>query len=275
MANRGWPKITTGIPRSEAERKALEEWKKIFSVKTIKLSANSIFKPDHAEQLINIFFGRCYNATRIAYLGSLYALHVVNSHADANDILLYFLKMKCYEFNQVAEEFDDIDVRNTMKNLMYNQDWTEGDVDRLDKMNRLYTEVQRRCTPSFTRYLNMVQYVECKWFESLWFFIIIQREIGIFIEQHQSLESAWINHKKFPTIYQQSDQPLPPKIRNFTVIPMCTTKLKHIKFDHTNLLALLSQMNVVPHCTEQSVFCRTQGRCLEYFVQHGQNPWNL
>lgn len=55
MANRGRPKITTGIPRSEAERKALEEWKKIFSVKTIKLSANSIFKPDHAEQLINIF----------------------------------------------------------------------------------------------------------------------------------------------------------------------------------------------------------------------------
>lgn len=272
MAKRGRARITTGIPRSEAERKALEEWKKIFSVKTIKLSANSIFKPDHAEQLINILFGRCYNATRIAYLGSLCALHMINSHADANNMdffincnghaffrecftavtqenvfsndprkarlspefralinevegfywptrtqlnngfeylcqqyktnvttnlttwfekrLRYFLKMKCYEFNQVAEEFDNIDVRNTMKNLMYNEDWTEGDANRLDKMTRLYTEVQRRCTPSFNRYLNMVQYVECKWFESLWFFIIIQREIGIFIEQHQSLVSA-------------------------------------------------------------------------------------
>lgn len=356
MANRGRPKITTGIPRSEAERKALEEWKKIFSIKTIKLSANSIFKPGHAEQLINILFGRCYNATRIAYLGSLYALHVVNSHADANDMnffitcnghalfrecftavtqenvfsndprkaqlspefhalinevegfywptrtqlnngfeylcqqyktnvttnlttwfekrLLYFLKMKCYEFNQVAEEFDDIDVRNTMKNLLYNQDWTEGDANRLDKMTRLYTEVQRRCTPSFNRYLNMVQYVECKWFESLWFFIIIQREIGIFIEQHQSLVSAWINHKKYPTIYQQPDQPMPPKIQNFTVIPMCTTKLKHIKFDHTNLLALLSQMNVVP-----DKFYGNDGKhtaqSQAYFAEHKDDAWSI
>lgn len=183
-----------------------------------------------------------------------------------------YLKMLCYNFNldelnvqnlQNRSNFDDIDVRNTIKNIMLNEDWTDNDPARIDKMDRLYAEVARNCTPSFTTKLTMIDYIESNWFESLWFFGQIQVELAEFLEENQDLVHAWLQHKKHPTLIAEPDQPMPPKVRNFTLVPMCNFQLKHIRFDHTDYVNLLIQLGCVPN------------RSKAYFTAHKDEAWKI
>lgn len=83
-----------------------------------------------------------------------------------------FLKISCYDFNEEEDrpvKFDNIDIRNTMKSLMCNEDWTDGDPIRMDKMNVLFEEVARRCCHRhrFDSFPTMIEYIENNWFEAL------------------------------------------------------------------------------------------------------------
>jgi hypothetical protein len=210
MAKRRGPSISTGVPRKRAKREEKAEREKNFVIRTIKLSANSIFKAEYAEALTDLFFKKSFAATQISYLASLLLLHIVNNAVDHNDTefftnkkgknvirdcfgavtqenihnpvavkmplefvgmvealnaedqfewpsryqmanvfeylwqhyetnvttnltthcekrLTYFLKMKCYQLNDDEErliKFDDLDIRNTKNNLLFNQDST-------------------------------------------------------------------------------------------------------------------------------------------------------
>lgn len=42
----------------------------------------------------------------------------------------------------------------------------------------------------------------------------------------------------------QTAPPKRPNVRNFTVIPICGTKLKHIELDHADLINLFGQMKM-------------------------------
>ncbi|XP_031627414.1 uncharacterized protein LOC116343489 [Contarinia nasturtii] len=120
----------------------------------------------------------------------------------------------------------------------------------------------------------MTQYIEKKWFESLYFFIQIQREISEFKAEHQQLVHAWLRLKKNPLLFEKPMQPLPPKIRNITVVPLCDNKLKHIRFDHTDLLALLARWKLIPE-----EFGGKDGGSSMYSKNHfEENPydaWNI
>lgn len=91
--------------------------------------------------------------------------------------LLYFLRMKCFQLNvedNGLPEFNNIDITNTVKKFMDNEDWSGGDEDRMEKINQLYDEVSIRCTPSFRNESTRIDYIDNNWFESLWFIIFIQ-----------------------------------------------------------------------------------------------------
>lgn len=127
-----------------------------------------------------------------------------------------FLKMKCYQLNNdnvLAAPFDHIDIRNTMKALVYNQDWAENDPIRTQKMAVLFRAVQQRCLPSFDNYRTIVDYIQCRWFESLRFFIFIQREIGEFLSENYKLVQLWLEFNKHPEKYPMPTKPMPPKIK--------------------------------------------------------------
>ncbi|XP_031640679.1 uncharacterized protein LOC116352316 [Contarinia nasturtii] len=315
-------KINSAFKKNTAKLNDNEE------LRSIKLSAPSVFKSEYSEALTEHFFHKCYNGTVICYLGSTLFLYVVNLAADNDDrqyfidsdgknvirecfaavsrenlenpkqpkiprgflemiaddqfewpsryqmgnafeylnqqylsnvttnltthldnILENFLQMIRYKLNEDPNrliKFDGIDIRNAKNNLMFNQDCTGGDQHRTNKMNELYEQVAVRCLPSFRERLSMIEYIEKKWFESLWFFIFIQREISIFLEEHHDLVQLWLRHQRHPLFYCKPSKPLPPKIRNFTVIPICDSKLKHIKFDQDDLMSLLAQWKVVP-----------------------------
>lgn len=100
--------------------------------------------------------------------------------------LEFFLHVLCYDWNSDMEKnggfdmrFDKIDVRNTIKNLMLNENWIDDDADeqgagpRKRKMDKLYGEVQIHCGPSFASHLTIQDYVEKEWFESLRLWICI------------------------------------------------------------------------------------------------------
>lgn len=61
------------------------------------------------------------------------------SHCEKR--LPYFLQMRCYQLNEDENrfiKFYDTDMRNTMKFLMFNEEWTDGDQNWIGKMNQLY-----------------------------------------------------------------------------------------------------------------------------------------
>ncbi|XP_031622452.1 uncharacterized protein LOC116340225 [Contarinia nasturtii] len=189
--------------------------------------------------------GNAFEYMHQQYLSNVTTQHTTHCEKE----LAYFLQMKRYQFNQEPYrlfKFDDIDIRNAIESIMRNKDWSEGDPVRKFKMNELFVAVKERCLPSFGDYLTMTQYIEKKWFESLYFFIQIQREISEFKAEHQQLVHAWLRHKKKPLLFEKPTQPLPPKIRNITVVPLCDNKLKHIRFDHKDLLALLARWKLIP-----------------------------
>lgn len=69
----------------KAKRDEKDKKKKEFDIRSRKSSANTVFQPQYAEQLTNIFFNQCVNATEIGALGSLLVLYRVNHAADTLD----------------------------------------------------------------------------------------------------------------------------------------------------------------------------------------------
>lgn len=141
--------------------------------------------------------------------------------------LTYFLRVLCYDINydmdeadQFVNQFDDIDVRNTMKNLMLNEDWTEDDEVRKHKMGILFDEVRKRCGPSFDKYQTIKEYVQKEWFESLHLWIYIQRIVANFVSETKVVRKEWKSYLSDP-----KNNPVPslpqerPNVRNFTVVP--------------------------------------------------------
>lgn len=76
-----------------------------------------------------------------------------------------------------------------MKNLMLNEDWTEGGPKRVWKMNGLLTELRKWCGPS----LN--EYVKKKWFESFPLSIHIQRIVAEFMTDTEGNKKS-VNWKR-------------------------------------------------------------------------------
>lgn len=158
-----------------------------------------------------------------------------------------FLRVKCFDFNTFdGDDFDEIDVRNAMKNLMLNEDWTKGEPDeenRAKKMAKLFQAVAELC-PSFGNYLTIKEYVQKQWFESLWMWIKMQRSVDVFLcykkENSNQLKAHEQDPEKNPKPYEPREWP--KKVKNFTVIPLSDAKLKHVQMNHYQLIDLLGQL---------------------------------
>lgn len=181
--------------------------------------------------------------------------------------LTYFLRMKCYQFtHNLAKpqrfkdhefdetdarpypDFDNIDVRNAIKNLMLDEDWTydeekDGEI-RKEKMEILVEEVWARSIGLFEKKNEntVLKYVENNWFESMWMFLMFQNDIEIFLSDMAPLRKQWAEYSRDKVNNEKPSLPRLPQVRNFTVVPLCDTKLKHVAFDHVDLIALIGQI---------------------------------
>lgn len=191
-----------------------------------------------------------------------------------NSYLRVIVYEKNRELNTNDEPFDGYDIRNAKKNLLFYQDWTENDPERIRKMNVLVETVLQHC-PSLKNNGTLYDYVEHHWFKSLYLFIVMQRKIGDYNEANQPLVQQWLDYRKSPLSCSKPSEKLPPKINSFTVIPLCHFKLHHIRFDHNDLVHAISQLDAAPaHMKGQS----GKGLSLEsraYYMNNKDEAWSL
>ena len=200
----------------------------------------------------------------LLYQRDIYVSNLKNNlFYHANRRVIYFLRLLCYEWNleesanQERLLYDETDVHNAKWNLMENQDRTAKLIDgankqqRIQKMNNLVDAVLKLCGPSFAtnNRLTLLDYIEGDWFESIILFIQIQRRISTFKTKYQSLVAEWklwnTQHKR--AAHLKPNMPKPPKVENFTVIPLHSFKLNSFRFDHSQCVDLIHQMGVIRH----------------------------
>lgn len=111
--------------------------------------------------------------------------------------LEYFLRMRCYQINleQGYEAFDGTDIRNILKDVIKDQDWTNGDHMREGKKIILWQQLTHIGFPANT---NIKQYVKDDWFKSIWSWIRIQREIEEFLIHRAEEIEQWKLFSKDP-----------------------------------------------------------------------------
>jgi len=146
------------------------------------------------------------------------------------------------------DEYDEIDVRNTLKYVLQDTDWTGGDDDRVRKLEHLLQLLEHYGFPAYTENLNIKQDVKDNWFESLWSFALIQRKV----EEFLSDPDIELRREEWNFYYEDKKnnaKPLfkqPPKVNNFTVVPLSDYHLKHTRFDHTDCYNLTSSFKALP-----------------------------
>jgi len=172
--------------------------------------------------------------------------------------------------NLGRDVFDNIDIRNTLKDVLKNVDWTDGDVIRQRKKAILLAKLYEI---SFPRNMNIKYYVKKHWFQSMWSFACIQRVVEQFLNKYAMLRHEW---KAFSKDKDNNREPLlkrPPKVSNFTVVPLSDYHLKHTRLDFTNCYELTSSRKALPSFYNEKT--KRQNRySKEFYKNHESELWN-
>lgn len=168
----------------------------------------------------------------------------LNTHCEKR--LKMFLQITCHQLNVQNPgqmTYDIIDIRNVLKDVMKDTDWTDGDALRQQKKQVLLQHLVEIGFPANT---NLKFFVKSHWFQSIWPFIHIQRAIEAFLIDYAAQIEQW---RAFNRNRKQREKPeglRPPSVRNFSVLPLCNTHLKHIKIDITECYLLTSKLGAMP-----------------------------
>lgn len=161
-----------------------------------------------------------------------------------------FLRMKSFEYNHGRLRnrkpnigiIDETDIKNTVKFLVNQRDWTHGYGDRVQKMTFLLNEVHRVGGPANN---NLKEFVTVHWFRSIHMWINIQRQISHFHTSYAYLNSEWGKFKQDPCTNKQPLVPRPPKVKNFNAIPVHDYHLKHIRIDTTQFFDIARKLGAL------------------------------
>lgn len=187
----------------------------------------------------------------LKYLGEQYIDNVktnIRTHCKAR--LGMFFKMSVYALNDsiiqdpnAANLFSNDDVKNAI-NFTYNhRDTTGGDANKQQRLDVLLDELIDCGAPHDC---NIRDFVENDWFKSLCMWLQIQRAVQHFHLAYENYYNSWNLFKKYPLYVQRPNIPHPPKIHNFTAIPVCSFQRKHIRIDTNVLYNVLCATNQVP-----------------------------
>lgn len=167
----------------------------------------------------------------------------LNMHCENR--LKHFLRIRCFELNSAnpVMAYDGTDIRNILKDVMKDENWTNGDAMRQQKVDILWQALIQIGFPANT---NLKQYVKIHWFRSIWPFMKIQRYIEEFLINHADEFKQWCAFNKDRKNNTKPTGIRPPTVRNFSVIPLCNFHLKHIKIDITDCYLLASKFKAIP-----------------------------
>lgn len=201
------------------------------------------------------------------YFHQMYQTNLIRNltfHCETR--LKYFLRMKCYYLNLDGGNFDATDIRNALKAVLKNQDWTDNNALRREKMDILRKEIEDLGFPANCVYLK--SYIKINWLRSILIFAVLQREVEEFIETRVQQWHRFNRNNIRPNI------PKPPTVNNFTVIPLCRFKLKHTRFDHKDMYDVASVMKLLPR-TKSTVTNRYSCKPRSYYKTRASELWAL
>lgn len=188
--------------------------------------------------------GNSFNYYREQYVVNLQTN--LNTHLESR--LQRFVRMRCFNLNLHYHDyphvfFDGTDIRNILKDVLKDQDYTDDDPMRVWKKDVLW---QQLIEIGFPANANLKEYVKNDWFASIRPFIRIQREIESFLRNHADAIEQWKAFTKDPKNNEKPFGMRVPTVRNFTVTPNCDFHLKHIKIDITDCYWLTSKFGAIP-----------------------------
>lgn len=93
-----------------------------------------------------------YGQAKRVWVSHYYRMYTTNVKNNLNTWcetrLRYFLLMKCYELSMVNDEYVGIDIRNTLKYVLKDRDWTYGDTNRQRMLALLLEMLDRYSYPA-------------------------------------------------------------------------------------------------------------------------------
>lgn len=162
----------------------------------------------------------------LKYTEELYTQNVKTNlrHWCYKRIKTFFI-MKVYELQLQNYDFDDTDIKNALRAVFLKLDATKNEFQKA-KMDFLIDELREIGGESAVHIMTLMN--NYNWFKSMSMWIKIQRQIEKFHIEHNPLQF-------------RGHIPNPPKIKNFSAVPLCNFQLKHIKIDNTELTEIATR----------------------------------
>ncbi|XP_031635522.1 uncharacterized protein LOC116348610 isoform X1 [Contarinia nasturtii] len=188
-----------------------------------------------------------------------------------------FFRMRCWYRNRFnnGSRFDSIDIRNAKEFSYRFKNLTNGnnvDPQRVEKFNILMRDLTEI---GWSGTVSMKFFAKYRWFESLWLFGQMQRQIEVYhshAEQWNTIHEMFRNNPNFqePTINR------PPKISSFALIPLCDYHLKNVRLDITDLYnKIVNELDLVPSFLNTRTN-RMNKRKVKYYTQTDRSGlWNM
>lgn len=183
------------------------------------------------------------------YLCNQYIDNVkTNLRTHAKNRLTMFFKFRAYTINTIRMQqgnqilYDNNDIKNAV-NYSYNRHDSCRDQNQRDKMEILMEDLRLFGAPDDC---NVRDFVANNWFQSLRFWINIQREVEHYNNVYANVRRDWNLFRKHPQYVTRPYLPEPPEIHNFSAIPICSNQRRHIRIDTEVLYSLLAEIGHVP-----------------------------
>ncbi|XP_031618447.1 uncharacterized protein LOC116337743 isoform X2 [Contarinia nasturtii] len=136
-----------------------------------------------------------------------------------------FFTLRRYELNlnRQGNLITELDVKRATKIVMF-----QSRVERNANIDLLLNEAAGIGLPINVHFQNLIR---DRWFQSIPIFINIQRQIFDFHAKYEMLKQRWFQYRRDPNNNVMPTTPLPPKIKNFLVVPIHDFDMKHIRID--------------------------------------------
>lgn len=136
-----------------------------------------------------------------------------------------FFTLKRFELNLNRQDnlISELDVKRATKIVMF-----QSRVERNENIDLLLNEAAGIGLPIHENFQDLVRN---RWFQTIPIFINIQRQIFDFHARYEMLKQLWYQYRRDPTNNVMPTTPRPPKIKNFSVIPIHDFDMKHIRID--------------------------------------------
>lgn len=173
-----------------------------------------------------------YFGNTIKYLYQQYARNVItNLTTHAKKRITQFLRYCVFHENNnnPNDHFDEDDVKNAVNWAIKRYDSTRGNVGRLNKRDHLLGFIRANGGPADD---DVAKFTRENWFQSFPMWLNLQETIDRYHDWQQQ--------------QQQQNGQRTPKLKNLSVIPICTHLRKPIKIDADVLYRMMCETKLIP-----------------------------